>query len=115
MIVEGALDPAALSPSLYPLAWPPLPVLPVLALLCAAAAAFAAPAAPGPAPEAPPGYAGARPSADSGARWRTGRSTPALPAIHCLARPGQVLMSGYGSVKADSRRAYSSWKPSGSP
>jgi energy-coupling factor transport system permease protein len=43
LVVAGGLQPDALSPSLYPLRWPVLPVLPVLGLLLAATAGVTAP------------------------------------------------------------------------
>ena len=43
MFVDVGYDPTQLNPSLYPLAWPQLPLVPMLAILLAAAAAMCAP------------------------------------------------------------------------
>jgi energy-coupling factor transport system permease protein len=43
VIIDGRLQPAGLSPSLYPLSWPPLPALAALAILLPATAGITAP------------------------------------------------------------------------
>lgn len=43
LFVSAGYNPGALNPSLYPLAWPSLPLLPALAILLAGVAGFAAP------------------------------------------------------------------------
>lgn len=43
LFVSSSTDPSGLSPSVHPLAYPPLPLVPALAILLAGAAAFAAP------------------------------------------------------------------------
>lgn len=52
LFLTASVDPAALYPSLSPLAWPQLTVLPAVAVLCGLAAAWLAPAAPPPIAEA---------------------------------------------------------------
>jgi energy-coupling factor transport system permease protein len=46
MIVTNNIDPGALAPSVYPLAWPTLPLLPVVGLALAALPAFVTPVPP---------------------------------------------------------------------
>jgi energy-coupling factor transport system permease protein len=46
MIVANNIDPGALAPSVYPLAWPTLPLLPVVGLALAALPAFVTPVPP---------------------------------------------------------------------
>ena len=46
MIVANNLNPGALAPSVYPLAWPTLPLLPVVGLAIAALPAFLTPVPP---------------------------------------------------------------------